>query len=59
MPPFFLARPIALVAQITPSASFFLDLQTCTQTWPEPLTRILNVGRLAERDGRVALGESG
>ena len=59
MPPFFLARPIDSSLQITPSESFFLDLQTCTQTWPEPLTRILNVGLLPAATVALALGESG
>ena len=43
---------------MTPSESFFLDLQTWTQTWPAPLTRILNVGRLPAGTVALALGET-
>ena len=57
--PFFFARPIDSSEQITPSAFFFLDLQTWTQTWPAPLTRILNVGDLPVGTVAPLLGESG
>ena len=54
-----MARPIDSSEQMTPSVSFFLDLQTWTQTWPAPLTRILKVGDLPEGTVAPLLGETG